>query len=502
MSKVILIRPSAFNKKNEIALFATPPIGLAYLAAMIKKHGHECLVIDAIGEALEQRTLTEDGLFCLCGLTNDQIVDRISKDTDLIGVSCGYTKEWPNYKILLKKIRDKFPGIPIVCGGEHITAEPEFSMTECIAIDYCILGEGEQVFVDLLAGIKNKTPYEKINGLAFRESGQIVVTNRANRIKDIDELPYPLWEAIPIKNYLDNEKCFGVSRGRTMPMLATRGCPFKCAFCSSSNMWDQKWISRDPELIIEEIRKYIEIYQVTNIDFYDMTTIINKEWIIKFSRVIIKNNFNITWQLPSGTRAEAITKEVCDYMYEAGCRNLAFSPESASPRVLEQIDKKIEIKAFTNAIKEALSSRMNVKVNLIFGFPGERHRDIFVNLKYIIALSFIGVHDLSIWSFAPYPGSRLYFELKQSGRIKDFNKDYLNSLIYADLFQEVSWNDHMSVRWINFYRLSGHILFYFFSCLFHPIRALKVIHNLFTGNHESRTEKFIAEFFKKKQPIH
>ncbi|MBU0468318.1 MAG: radical SAM protein [Candidatus Omnitrophica bacterium] len=283
-----------------------------------------------------------------------------------------------------------------------------------------------------------------------------------------------------------------------MPMLATRGCPFKCSFCSSSNMWQQKWIPRDPKLIVEEIRKYIKLYNVTNIDFYDMTTIINKEWIIKFSKLIIENNFNITWQLPSGTRAEAITKEVCDYMYEAGCRNLAFSPESASERILKQIEKKIEIKSFTLAIKEALSSKMNVKVNLIFGFPDERHRDILVNLKYIIYLSFIGVHDLSIWSFAPYPGSKIYSELRQRGRIKDFNKDYLNSLIYADIFQEVSWNDHMSVKWINFYRLIGHMFFYIFSCIFHPIRALKVIHNLFTGKHESRTEKFIAEFFKKK----
>lgn len=502
MSKVTLIRPPAFNKKNEIALFATPPIGLAYLAAMIKKYDHECSVIDAIGEALEQRTLSEDGLFCLCGLTNDQIVGRISQDTDLIGVSCGYTKEWPNYKILLEKIKEKFPAIPIVCGGEHITAEPEFSMKECQSIDFCILGEGEQVFVDLLAGLEKNLPYQKIKGLAFREKRQIVVNDRASRIKDIDDIPYPLWEAIPIEKYLDNEKCFGVSRGRSMPMLATRGCPFKCSFCSSSTMWDQKWIPRDPEKIIGEIRKYIDLYRITNIDFYDMTTIINKEWIIEFSKLIIQNDFNITWQLPSGTRAEAITKEVCDYMYEAGCRNLAFSPESASPRILKQIDKKIEIKAFTNAIKEALNSKMNVKVNLIFGFPQERHSDILINLKYIIALSFIGVHDLSIWSFAPYPGSKIYSELKKSGRIKDFNKDYLSSLIYADIFQEVSWNEHMSVKWINFYRLLGHIMFYFFSCIFHPVRALKVINNLFTGKHESRTEKFIAEFFKKKKPIH
>ncbi|MBU0468317.1 MAG: cobalamin-dependent protein [Candidatus Omnitrophica bacterium] len=172
MSKVTLIRPPAFNKKNEMALFATPPIGLAYLAAIIKKYGHDCSVIDAIGEALEQRTLSDDGLFCSCGLTNDQIVERISKDADLIGVSCGYTKEWPNYKVLLEKIKERFPDVSVVCGGEHITAEPEFSMQECMSIDFCVLGEGEQVFVDLIRGIEEKNPYEKINGIALDKMGK------------------------------------------------------------------------------------------------------------------------------------------------------------------------------------------------------------------------------------------------------------------------------------------------------------------------------------------
>src|SRR6185436_3915128 len=98
-------------------------------------------------------------------------------------------------------------------------------------------------------------------------------------------------------NYLANNLSYGVGRGRTMPILATRGCPFKCTFCSSPTMWTQRWSPRDPRSVVDEMQSYVERYGATNFDFYDLTAIIRKDWIVQFCRELLDRQLNITWQL-------------------------------------------------------------------------------------------------------------------------------------------------------------------------------------------------------------
>jgi len=495
IKNILLVRPPAVVKKGEMGLYAVPPIGLAYIAGTLMTRGFHCQVIDAIGESLEQRNILNDR-YDSCGLSNQQVIEKIrnANTIDLIGVSCSFTKEWINNKLLLEDIKQLLPHIPIVCGGEHITAEPEFSMTDCEAIDYCVLGEGEEILVDLINHLNEGVGLEGVSGIAYRDNAHIRFNERRKRITAIDNIPLPRWDLVPIGNYLDKEKSFGVNKGRSMPLLATRGCPFKCTFCSSPNMWTTRWIARNPELVIREIEEYIRIYNATNFDFYDLTAIVKKEWILQFARLIIDKKLNISWQLPSGTRSEAIDQEVCHLLYESGCKNLSYSPESASVTVLRRIDKKIDLEKLTNSIKSAVKCGLNVKVNLIFGFPQETHKDILDNLKYILKLSFIGANDLSIWSFAPYPGSKLFAELKQSGKINLSDDAYINSLIYSEMIQQISWNDQMSVRWVNFYRTAGVCLFYLSQFTFRPQRIFRIFYNLVKGRQESRSEKFIAQF--------
>src|SRR6201999_3016153 len=151
-------------------------------------------------------------------------------------------------------------------------------------------------------------------------------------IRALDTIPPPAWELVPLENYLSNGLTNGVNLGRSMPMLASRGCPYQCTFCSSPFMWTTRWVSRDVHLLVDEIIEYQERFGITNVDFYDLTAIVKRDWIIKFCEEPLRRGVKITWQLPSGTRSEAIDAEVVGWLERSGCRNLSYAPESGSER--------------------------------------------------------------------------------------------------------------------------------------------------------------------------
>ena len=154
-----------------------------------------------------------------------------------------------------------------------------------------------------------------------------------------------------------------------MPMMASRGCPYQCTFCSNPSMWTTRWIPRDPDLLLDEMQFYQKKYGAENFDFYDLTAIVKKSWIVDFCRKIEERGLSFTWQLPSGTRTEAIDGEVASLLYRSGCRNMSYSPESGSPAVLRRIKKKIHPDSVIGSISEATKNGMNIKCNIIFGFP-------------------------------------------------------------------------------------------------------------------------------------
>ena len=298
MVHITLVRPPALVSRNSGQGALTPPIGLAYLAASLIDAGHGVSIIDAIGEApFKVSTLFENKILAT-GLLKEDILERVPSRTDLIGVSCMFSQDWPYIRRIIEALKKTFPNIPIVTGGEHITAMADFVLNSCPAVDYCILGEGEETLTDFATHLAEPDTMVNVQGLAFRQNGKIFRTPPRGRIRAIDDIPLPAWHLVPLENYLSNGLGYGVNRGRSMPMIATRGCPYRCTFCSNSSMWTTRWIARQPERVLDEIEQYIETYHITNVDFYDLTAIVQKEWIIKFCQLIKERNLEFTWQNP------------------------------------------------------------------------------------------------------------------------------------------------------------------------------------------------------------
>jgi radical SAM superfamily enzyme YgiQ (UPF0313 family) len=237
---------------------------------------------------------------------------------------------------------------------------------------------------------------------------------------------------------------------------------------------------------------------VSNIDFYDLTAVIRKDWIIRFSTLLIEKKLRLTWQLPSGTRSEALDEEVVPLLHASGCRNLSYAPESGSPRMLKRIKKKIEPERMLASMRSCVRQGINVKANIIFGFPGETHRDIWQSYAFILRMALKGVNDVSIWTYSPYPGTELFAELRAAGKIGDFDDAYFSSLLsYADLKNVVSWDDQLPARALKLYRLGGLALFYAASYAANPLRLVRTLRNLLRNQHESRMEMTLAIVLKR-----
>lgn len=495
--KVCLIRPSQLVVRSSIGNKAAAPLGIAFLGAAVEKAGHEAILIDAIAENPEKLEQFRDEIF-LNGLSNAETINQIPLNTQVIGFSLMFSMNWLNDRDLIIQTRKRFPDAIIVAGGEHITAAPEFSIQQSKGgIDVCVLGEGEITLVELLDAIENGRPLDEVPGIVINKKATVIKTGERKRKIEIDELPWPAWHLLPVNKYFDYGMVFGVDRGNCLPLMASRGCPYQCTFCSSPDMWGTRYVLRSATDVANEMEFLHKKYGVQNVDFYDLTAVIRRDWIIDLCREIISRNLPLTWQLPSGTRSEAIDKEVAEYMYKSGCRNVSYAPESGSENLLRIIKKKVKIDRLLQSAKHAVQSGLNVKVNIIVGLPDEKHADAWRTLLFLVKCSWNGVHDTTPSLFYPYPGSFLFDELLKSGDISLENDDYFLRLIFTDsLTRNSTYNKNMSIGWVRFYELMVLLVFYGTNYLFRPARFFRTVKNILSRKYESRLEMTFSDMLK------
>ena len=472
---------------------AVLPIGLAYLAAVLEENLHRVTVIDGPGEAL-------DVYFPLEGVANGrryglrdkEVVARIPADTKFIGVTVMFSMEWLPARGLINLIREQFPEVTIIAGGEHITALPEYCIQDCAALDYCVLGEGEQTINELVEAVESSGEAHMVEGLCLRRNGDAVRTKPRARLRSIDELPRPAWHLLPVSNYLDKGVMSGINFGRSMPILASRGCPYRCTFCSNPVMWGPLWRVREPIAVIDEIMDYMAKYDATNFDFYDLTAIVKKKWIVEFCSLIIERGLKITWQFPSGTRSEALDNEVTRLLYESGCKFITYAPESGSDAMLKQIKKQISKPKMLLSMRDAVRNGLNVKANFILGFPAETVRHALETFGFIFRMALIGIKDVSVFPFSPYPGTELFDGLRQSGEIT-LNDTYFRDLSLGTASipgsDTSAFKRSYSLRTLRYLCLFGIALFYATSYLTRPKRFFVLVRNLINKKQESRLER-------------
>ncbi len=455
-----------------------PPIGLVYLSSYLKNKGHSVHVLDSIGEGIQTTYQLKDVKLIAKGLKIDQIISRIPKNTQLIGISMMFSNEWLFCKIVIEAIKKEFPNTPIVCGGEAATADAKYILNESNAVDYIIGGEGEEKINSLANCLERGGDLKEVNGLIWRDNEKIIYNPAGKRIVNIDELPWPDWASIPLENYLQQglgQTTFGL---RAIPILATRGCPYQCTFCSNVNMYGTNWFSRDYKDVVNEMQYYINNYNIEHFDFCDLTFVINKKWILNFCNEIISRDIKVSWGLPSGTRSEALTKEVLEKLYEAGLKRMNYAPESGSPTTLKNIKKAVNLDKMTESMRDAINAKIKIKATIIYGFPDQDWRQVRESLYFTIKLCLMGAHDIACFPFVPYPGSPLHDRLLKEGKI-DKQKDDYDSWLSGNVFNKftnmISFSDDISNIQLNILVIGNMAIFYILQFLIRPWRIIFIL---------------------------
>jgi len=481
--KIALIRTGLVAPVGSVNNEPSPPLGLAYLSSYLKKCGHTTCVIDAMAKGMDNIVEHEQG-YQTTGILADEIIKLIPTDVDVIGFSIMFTHEWIYVRDVIRDIKLSFPKVTIIAGGEHISALPKFSMEDCPSIDFCVVGEGEETIGKLLEALPNRNLIKEVNGIAyFDNNSNYIVTEPGKRIKEVGQLPYPDWESVPIDIYFENNISHGAGFGRNIPIMASRGCPYKCTFCSNVLMWTTRYYIRTVDDVMNEVTRYVEKYKVDSIQFADLTAILKGSWIIEFSKKIKAKYPNLVWTLPSGTRSEALNRETLEPMAAAGLKYLVYAPESGSEKTLKEIKKRISLEKMTSSIKTAIDLNVPTRCNFIIGFPSENRLDIYKTIKQALYYSFIGVDETPLFPYQPYPGTEIFDQLNKDMNMK-LDDNYFLALISLSTgnlgVPLKSYNPKISRYELYVYRIFALIATYSISYLAHPSKIMRLIRNINT----------------------
>jgi radical SAM superfamily enzyme YgiQ (UPF0313 family) len=493
--RIQLIHPPVYVNPGALtALRPAPPLGLAYVAAALREAGHACTVLDAV--ALAPRQTTREGRVLRLGLATEQILERVDPEARVLGVTNMWSFSWPAVRDLIHALRQRFPDKTIVCGGEHFTGLAEYSM-RAAPIDYIVLGEGEQVAVELIGRLDSAAPFDpsEVAGICWRRGDEIVTNPRASRNRAVDEIPWPAWDLFDLFAYDENRFVTGIRYGMTVPILATRGCPYQCTFCSSPQMWTTRWFARDPVDVADEIEHYVKEYGATNFPFQDLTAIIKRDWIVAFSKELIRRELNVTWQLPVGTRCEVVDEEVAKLFARSGGRSMCFAPESGSERMRKLVKKRLKTESLMRAVDASTAAKLNISALLIVGFPQDTAEDIGHTVRLVRKLARRGVHDIAVAFFFPIPSTALYDDLIETGRLR-LDDDMLMTPIFVHdkyLTEDRNYCENLSARRLTLLKYWIVANFYVTSFVCHPGRIFRLIRNLVRGDEESKMDTFLAE---------
>lgn len=480
MSRILLVRPASVFSATGYSAPVTMPLSIAYLAASLQDAGHQVRVIDALAADIDHIAPSYEPGILYRGLATDKIVALAleGERPDAIGVTAMFSQDWPHIEEMINALHAAFPRVPIILGGEHATAAGQYVLTSCPAVTHVALGEGEETIVDYADWLSGKRRLEEVAGLQYLEGGKLVFTAPRPRVRTPDDLPAPAWDLFDLEPYFRTGEGHGVERGRSMPLLATRGCPYQCTFCSNPAMWTTRYVMRSVPKVVDEIEDYVRRFKAENIDFFDLTAIIKKDWILDFCREMKRRNVKVSWQLPSGTRSEVMDAEVMAEMASAGCMNVTYAPESGSVRTLADIKKKVVIPRLIESIRHAKRNGIFVKCNLIIGFPRETRVDIWQTLWLAVRFAWIGVDDTGVYPYSPYPGSELYEYLLKKGTIGRMDRSYFASLMsFMDLNTASQYCENVGSKELGFYRTLGMCAFYGLSLVFRPSRVLRLVRN-------------------------
>lgn len=419
MKVSLLIPPTSLETDSYGKLqkfsYPMPSIGLAYIAAVLEANGYDVRIIDAYATPC----------------TIDGIVEKLD-GVAVLGVSLLTTSACSTYK-LAKEIKHRYPNIKIVYGNVHASLFPQ----ECFAeggADFIVHQEGELTFLELCDFIsgKKKVRVEEIKGISYMADGDVRANPLRPFIDDLDSLPYPAWHLYDLSRYANDPRTEVIEGVMEFQILATRGCPMECTFCSSrtDKSLGNRYRMRRPEKIVEELQYMHDHYGARVFHFMDLSFPLLKKHAIEFCQAMVKSGLAEKIKWLTELRVKPLDEETVMWLKKSGCVRVYFGIESGDDEVLKKIKKGFTCDDVRSAVKLCHKAGLQVDGLFMLGLPADTVASMNKTIDIAIEL---GVRFAIFNLFVPYPGCQLYDELSAQKKIhfKDWS-DFISYPTYSN----------------------------------------------------------------------
>lgn len=385
-----------------------PPLGVAYIAAVLERAGHEVRLIDAPVLDYDFPQLTAEASTFQPGLIGISAMSPTSR----------YAFE------LATRLKTALPEVPIVLGGAHAICYPEQSLAQCPALDWVVTGEGENVVVEMAERVAAGRGMEGLRGVARRgPDGAAIKAPPAEPVLDLDTLPFPARRHFPIGRYAPEP--YENQRLPSTNIIVARGCTWsRCTFCERSGPMKRKYRIQSPARALAEIKELARDYGVRELVFYDDDLMSNARWILEFSELMIRERLDVVWACRAISNG-SIRPEVLKKARQAGLWELFIGFESGNQELLDNIKKGIKIEQSLQVARWCRELGIQIIGSFILALPGETPERGLQTIDFAKKLdvdyaAFIPLH--------PFEGTPLYEQALREGKLlKESYDDTMNA---------------------------------------------------------------------------
>lgn len=423
---VLLINPTRTGMDTHV----TPPMHLVYVAHAIKRAGHKARIIDAHYLYFKNRNTSKSK----SDFESEMVDEIVEKDFDLLGVG-SIASGYHFTKKVINAVKRKRAEMPVIVGG-GMSMSLKNLWQEKSEVDFLVESDGEKVIQRFLDVYPNKDELEKIPGLHIRSNGKYISPHKPDLPRNLDYIDFPDWDILDnLEDYMNIQKGWInstlpedlrlSSEDRVMPIVMTRGCPYKCTFCYHVNSIHRK---HSIEYIVNYLKHLKEKYSISVLQTWDDLIMVDRKWLSDLSLELASQKLGIRI-FTSGGKPNFITRELLRNMKKGGFIRLSYGVESGSQKMLDIMKKRTTVSQNYEAVKTGVEEGLFVHVNMVLGMPGEDLSTLRESSNFLAKLAGEGIINSKNVSFSyatGYPGTELYQYMIDHEMVSD-TEEYLKN---------------------------------------------------------------------------
>ena len=408
MAELVLVNPPLTSWEQYCYLQQTSnnvaPLGLLNLAAVTRQAGIETAIVDAEAQ----------------GLSYEQAITKaLSHNPSVVGVTA-VTLSISNAAKFAAGVKAADSTVKVAIGGPHLSAVPEETMRRYPEFDVGSIGEGEVTVLELMEAFRGKRAFDSVNGLILRDENCTYRTPPREYLSSLDHLPFQAWDLLERFPEIYTPPAHSFGRLPVAALYTTRGCPARCTFCSK-NVFGSKIRFFSADYVLEAIRRLIKEYGIRELKFYDDNMTFSQERFYAICEGMIREKMDVTWTCVS--RVDLVNEEMLKLAKRAGCWQISYGLEAASPRLLEFVKKGTNLEKVRRALHATHKAGIRTRGYYMAGLPTQTKKELEDTIRFALKEY---VDDFQMHLFVPFPGAQITEGIEQYGEVigdwHDMNK--------------------------------------------------------------------------------